>query len=74
MIKLKLESDFKKKINVKKNTGERGAALAITVIVVVILAVVGLTALAFSSSEVRIAGSDLNACRLFMPPPPQSKR
>src|SRR5690349_7989567 len=50
----------------KNNTGsERGAALAIAVIVVAILSVVGLTALAFSSSEARIAGSDLQRTQTF---------
>src|SRR6188768_2625730 len=44
---------------------ERGAALAIAIIVVAILAVVGLTALAFSSSEARIAGSDLQRTQTF---------
>ena len=44
---------------------ERGAALAVAVIVVAILAVVGLTALAFSSSEARIAGSDLQRTQTF---------
>lgn len=44
---------------------ERGAALAIAVIVVAILSIVGLTALAFSSSEARIAGSDLNRTHAF---------
>ena len=44
---------------------ERGAALAIAVIVLAILSVVGLTALAFSSSEARIAGSDLQRTQTF---------
>jgi hypothetical protein len=65
MIETKLENDFGKTNNARKKAGERGAALAITVIVVVILAVVGLTALAFSSSEVRIAGSDLQRTQTF---------
>lgn len=45
--------------------GERGAALAIAIIVVAILSAVGLTALAFSSSEARIAGSDLQRMETF---------
>jgi hypothetical protein len=65
MDKIILESDFEKILAAKKNAGERGAALAIAVIMVVILAVVGLTALAFSSSEVRIAGSDLQRTQTF---------
>ena len=44
---------------------ERGAALAIAVIIVVILAVVALTALAFSSTEARIATSDLQRTQTF---------
>jgi len=44
---------------------ERGAALAIVVIMVAILAVVGMTALAFSSTEARIAGSDLRRTQTF---------
>ena len=65
MFEMKMESDFEKTTAAKKNAGERGAALAITIIIVVILAVVGLTALAFSSSEVRIAGSDLQRTQTF---------
>ncbi len=64
MMEMKLKNDFPA-ISADKKQGERGAALAITVIVVVILAVVGLTALAFSSSEVRIAGSDLQRTQTF---------
>jgi hypothetical protein len=44
---------------------ERGAALAIAIIVVAILSVIALTALAFSSSEARIAGSDLQRTETF---------
>lgn len=44
---------------------EEGAALAIAIIVVAILAVVALTALAFSSTEARIAGSDLQRTHAF---------
>ncbi len=51
-------------INEARRT-ERGAALAVAVIVVAILAIVGLTALAFASSEARIAGSDLNRTHAF---------
>ncbi len=49
----------------KKNDRQRGAALAIVIIIVAILAVVGMTALAFSSSEARIAGSDLQRTQTF---------
>lgn len=53
--------------DVSKNDlkNQRGAALAIAVIVLAILSVVGLTALAFSSSEARIAGSDLQRTQTF---------
>ncbi len=44
---------------------ENGAALAIAIIIVAILAVVALTALAFSSTEARIAGSDLHRTQTF---------
>lgn len=44
---------------------ESGAALALAIIVVAILAVVGLTALAFSSTEARTAGSDLQRTQTF---------
>lgn len=44
---------------------ERGAALAIALIVVAILSVIALTALAFSSSEARIAGGDLQRSQTF---------
>lgn len=46
-------------------TDEKGAALAIAVIIVAILSVIGLTALAFSSSEARMAGSDLQKTQTF---------
>lgn len=49
---------------VKKNR-EKGAALAIVIIIVAILSVIALTALAFSSSETRIAGSDLQRMQTF---------
>lgn len=48
-----------------KKPDERGAALAIAVIVIAILAVIALTALAFSSTEARIAGSDLQRTQTF---------
>ena len=48
-----------------KNERESGAALAIAIIIVAILAVISLTALAFSSSEARIAGSDLQRTQTF---------
>ena len=44
---------------------EKGAALAITIIILAILSVVALTALAFSSTEARIAGSDLQRTQTF---------
>ena len=52
-------------MNISKKTEEQGAALAIAIIVVAILAVVALTALAFSSTEARIAGSDLQRTQTF---------
>lgn len=56
----KLEASSK-----SKRKQERGAALAIAIIVVAILAVIALTALAFSSTEARIAGSDLQRMQTF---------
>ena len=54
------------KINYKrKHKNERGAALAIAIIVLAIMAVIALTALAFSSTEARIAGSDLQRTQTF---------
>ncbi|MGC2234818.1 MAG: PilX N-terminal domain-containing pilus assembly protein [Pyrinomonadaceae bacterium] len=50
--------------NLKKRT-EKGAALAMAIIVVAILAIVALTALTFSSTEARIAGSDLQRTQTF---------
>lgn len=44
---------------------ERGAALAIVLIMVAVLAVIAMTALAFSSSEARIAGRDLQRTQTF---------
>lgn len=51
--------------SVKNSYEERGAALAVAVIVIAILSVVALTALAFSSTEARIAGSDLQRTQTF---------
>lgn len=48
-----------------KNNNECGAALALVIIIVAILAVIGMTALAFSSSEARIAGKDLQRTQTF---------
>lgn len=48
-----------------KGKKDSGAALAIAIIVVAILSVIALTALAFSSSEARIAGSDLQRTQTF---------
>lgn len=48
-----------------RNKSEKGAALAIAIIVVAILSVIALTALAFSSTEARIAGSDLQRTQTF---------
>lgn len=44
---------------------EKGAALAMAIIILAILSVVALTALAFSSTEARIAGSDLQRTQTF---------
>lgn len=52
-------------IKSKFSGGERGAALAIAVIVLAILAVIAMTALAFSSTEARIASSDLQRTQTF---------
>ncbi|MGI8642249.1 MAG: pilus assembly PilX family protein, partial [Pyrinomonadaceae bacterium] len=49
----------------KSRKNEKGAALAIAVIMVAILSVIALTALAFSSTEARIAGSDLHRTQTF---------
>jgi hypothetical protein len=54
-----------KKNNLPKTGQEAGAALAIAIIIVAILAVISLTALAFSSSEARMAGSDLQRTQTF---------
>ena len=48
-----------------KLNNQKGAALAIAIIIVAILAVVAFTALAFSSTEARIAGSDLQRTQTF---------
>ncbi|MGI8884539.1 MAG: PilX N-terminal domain-containing pilus assembly protein, partial [Pyrinomonadaceae bacterium] len=52
-------------VNKSENKSEKGAAMAIAIIVVAILLVIALTALAFSSSEARIAGSDLQRTQAF---------
>ena len=49
----------------KKRRNEEGAAMAVAIIMVAILAVISLTALAFASSEARIAGSDLQRTQTF---------
>ena len=49
----------------RKNQSERGAALAMAIILVAILSVIALTSLAFSSTEARIAGSDLQRTQTF---------
>lgn len=49
----------------KFSSDERGAALAIAVIILAILAVIAMTALAFSSTEARIASSDLQRTQTF---------
>ncbi len=49
----------------ERNTKQTGAALAIAIIMVAILAVISLTALAFASSEARIAGSELQRTQTF---------
>jgi hypothetical protein len=51
--------------NYKKHHSEKGAALAMAIIVMAILAVISLTVLAFSSSEARIAGNDLRKMQTF---------
>lgn len=56
---------FARKNRTNEREQERGAALAIAIITVAILAVVALTALAFSSTEARIAGSDLQRTQTF---------
>jgi hypothetical protein len=65
MIRKNLKEKQNTRVSKHKLSNERGAALAIAVIMVAILAVVGLTALAFSSSEARIAGSDLQRTQTF---------
>ena len=52
-------------MNQQHSKKEKGAALAIAVIVVAILSVIAMTALAFSSSEARIAGGDLQRSQTF---------
>jgi hypothetical protein len=60
-----MKSPFRKLIGKNKNKNERGVAMAMAVIIVAILSVVALTALAFSSTEVRIAASDLQRSQAF---------
>lgn len=52
-------------IKSKTADGERGAALAVAVIILAVLAVIAMTALAFSSTEARIASSDLQRTQTF---------
>lgn len=49
----------------KRKSRESGAALAMALIIVAILSVIALTALAFASSEMRQAGSDLQRTQTF---------
>lgn len=65
MIRKRSGKNQHKKVSKNILRNERGAALAIAIIVVAILSVIGLTALAFSSSEARIAGSDLQRTQTF---------
>src|SRR5262245_7637317 len=65
MIKKDLIEKQGNKVTKGGSDSERGAALAVSVIVVAILSIVGLTALAFSSSEARVAGSDLQRTQTF---------
>ncbi|HSK71127.1 MAG TPA: PilX N-terminal domain-containing pilus assembly protein, partial [Pyrinomonadaceae bacterium] len=51
--------------NFNKKQNERGAALAVAVILLAIMSVIAMTALAFSSTEARIAGSDLQRTQTF---------
>lgn len=61
-----MTNDSAKSNNVKvANGSQNGAALAIAIIIMAILAVIAMTALAFSSSEARIAGSDLQRSQTF---------
>jgi hypothetical protein len=48
-----------------KRNGEKGAALAVALIILAILTVVSMTALTFSASEARIAGQDLRRSQSF---------
>lgn len=56
---------IKNKFNDKFAGGERGAALAMAIIIMAILAVIAITALAFSSTEARVAASDLQRTQTF---------
>lgn len=60
-----ISKNLKNKSTEHLRKGESGAAMAIAVIMVAILSVVALTALAFSSTEARIAGSDLQRTQTF---------
>ena len=57
---------FGKTANLNRKN-EKGAALAMAIIVLAILSVVALTALAFSSTEARIAAVIFSVLRLFTP-------
>lgn len=52
-------------LKTKPDKSEKGAALATAVIILAVLSVIALTALAFSSTEARIAGSDLQRSQTF---------
>jgi hypothetical protein len=65
MIGKNITKEGNTKISNNITNDERGAALAVAIIMVAILSVIGLTALAFSSSEARIAGSDLQRTQTF---------
>ena len=58
-------SKFHSQSDKSAKIGERGAAMAIAIIVVAILLVIALTALAFSSGEARVAGADLQRTHSF---------
>lgn len=49
----------------KIHSDEDGVALAIAIIIIAIMSVIAITALAFTSSEVRIAGADLRRTQTF---------
>ena len=60
-----MKNPFRKRIGKIKEKNERGVAMAMAVIIIAILSVVALTALAFSSAEVRIAAGDLQRSQAF---------